>query len=86
MSGSTQNIASAFNAATGMGGESMTKMLSFGSLALIVILFACSALLALGMVMRNGQRQPGLDTWLQLLFVMCGIALISLCYNPQEYL
>lgn len=56
MSGSTQNIASAFNAATGMGGNSMSGMLSFGSLALIVILFACSALLALGMVMRNGQR------------------------------
>jgi hypothetical protein len=81
MSGSTQNIASAFNAATGMGGNSMSGMLSFGSLALIVILFACSALLALGMVMRNGQRQPGLDTWFQLLFVMCGIALILLFFS-----
>ncbi len=80
MSGSTQNIASAFNAATGMGG-SMSGMLSFGSLVLIVILFACSALLALGMVMRNGQRQPGLDTWFQLLFVMCGIALILLFFS-----
>ena len=81
MSGSTQNIASAFNAATGMGGNSMSGMLSFGSLALIVILFACSALLALGMVMRNGQRQPGLDTLFQLLFVMCGIALILLFFS-----
>ena len=80
MSGSTQNIAATINAATGMGG-SMSGMLSFGTLALIVILFACSALLALGMVMRNGQRQPGLDTWFQLLFVMCGIALILLFFS-----
>lgn len=80
MSGSTQNIASAFNAATGMGGSTMTGMLSFGTLALIVILFAGSALLALGMMMRNGQRLSGPDSWFQLLFIMCGIALILLFF------
>ncbi|WP_454993768.1 hypothetical protein [Cardiobacterium hominis] len=81
MSTSNQAIASAFNAATGMGGSSMTGMLSFGTLALIIVFFTASALLALGMMMRNGNRQSGMDSWFQLLFILCGISLILLFFS-----
>ena len=80
MSTDNQAIASAFNAATGMNGSVMCNMLSFGTLALIIVFFTASALLALGMMMRNGQRQSGADSWFQLLFIMCGIALILLFF------
>lgn len=81
MSTSNQAIASAFNAATGMGGSSMTGMLSFGTLALIIVFFTASALLALGMMMRNANRQSGMDSWFQLLFILCGISLILLFFS-----
>lgn len=80
MSAGSQDIASAFNAATGMGGN-MSGMLSFGALALIIVFFTASALLALGMMMRNGNRQSGLDSWFQLLFILCGISLILLFFS-----
>ena len=75
MSTSNQAIASAFNAATGMSGS------SFGTLALIIVFFTASALLALGMMMRNGNRQSGMDSWFQLLFILCGISLILLFFS-----
>ena len=81
MSAGSQDVTSAFNAATGMGGSVMSNMLSFGTLALIIVFFTASALLALGMMMRNGNRQSGLDSWFQLLFILCGISLILLFFS-----
>ena len=80
MSTSNQAIASAFNAATGMGGSSMTGMLSFGTLALIIVFFTASALLALGMMTRN-QGRNGAELWIQLLVIMCGISMILLFFS-----
>ena len=50
MSTSTQDISTAFNAATGLSNSAMMKMLAFGILALIVIFFTASALIALSAV------------------------------------
>ena len=80
MSAGSQDVTAAFNAATGMNGN-MSGMLSFGTLALIIVFFTASALLALGMMMRNGNRQSGLDSWFQLLFILCGISLILLFFS-----
>lgn len=80
MSTSTQDISTAFNAATGLSNSAMMKMLAFGILALIVIFFTASALIALSAVVRN-QGRNGAELWIQLLVIMCGISMILLFFS-----
>lgn len=81
MSSSTQSIASAFNAATGMG--NLIMLMAFAILALIVIFYGASALLAqLGLLekAREGGAN-GAVLFIRLLIILCGISFILFFFS-----